>query len=1052
MIRTIRTTMAIAALGFLVAGISVLVRTPDALEATEAGCPAGTRRELGPEREPVPGAGAAEAYRGPAEAKAEREREREDEAAHEVDAGIECRRQKGPEPFGELAVANGGLASRALAPFTSLAPGAYAAGVAEARELQGRPRTLAGGDGAWLPAGSTPLMNAEVGFDEVNGLGLVEVGGRIQDFALDPATGRLWAAVANGGVWVTDDLGDSWRSVGDSLPTQIVASVAFSPAGGGTLVIVTGDSAFGGSSNSGLGVYRSTDGGATWTRSSGPPDGVLGFRVAVDPTDPTVIYAATGAGLWRSTDTGATFTDVALPTGPCAGTIAGDCSLANMVTDVVVQAPDDFGHAGGAVLAAVGWRAGQAPRFDGVTPQSPANGLYVSSSGEPGTFTRTATSGFAADARIGRVELGGAEGANQDHAVVYAIVEDAVVFNGGIPTIDLPEELSDGTIPSPTVLEGVYASTDFGATWVQLASALELAAPGTGSALTPVGAATLYAPGVQAWYNEWIRPDPTVQTAAGIPTRLTFGLEEVWENDDALGLGLPTDGSVPLTFKVIGRYFGGATCQMLSLPPATETCPTNRPPFNSTTTHPDQHGAIYVPGAGGGVTLVVGNDGGAYRQAVAAGQDFDNGGWGDGANRGFHTLLPYDAEIANDGVIWAGLQDNGQMRIDPDGRQIATYGGDGFFTAVDPANSNVAYEEYTGGAMSVTIDGGRTWRSIDPFLTGALFSTPFAMDRTDANHLVIGGREVAETTFGPTTDSPGILPGVDDSPTQWVYVYDLGTRTSPGDAAASSSAGDPDNQLSAVDVRGAAIYVGFCGYCDILTQGLPFQNGLATNVGGAEAPEPRTGKGWHIAAATGLPNRYITSVTIDPQDPRHVIVTLGGYGRRWAPPGVLGDDVSAVGEGHVYESTDAGESFRDISGNLPDLPANAALFRGAQLLVGTDVGVYALGEPSGPTSAGAAVAGAWEALGHGLPAAPIFGLSPKANDPDLVVAASYGRGVHLYDFSPALPAPAAAPAPTPAAPTRIAATGDDRPLGFALLAMGAAFALGSLVLRSANRR
>ena len=112
---------------------------------------------------------------------------------------------------------------------------------------------------------------------------------------------------------------------------------------------------------------------------------------------------ATGFGLYRSADGGRSFQNVQLPTGRCAGnSLRTDCFLANMVTDVVVQSADHFGHPGGAVLAAVGWRAGAAATFDG-SPQSPANGLYSSATGMPGSFQRLAAPGFAAPDRIGRV-------------------------------------------------------------------------------------------------------------------------------------------------------------------------------------------------------------------------------------------------------------------------------------------------------------------------------------------------------------------------------------------------------------------------------------------------------------------------------------------------------------------------------------------------------------------------------------------------------------------------------------------------------------------------
>src|SRR5206468_1773596 len=122
-----------------------------------------------------------------------------------------------------------------------------------------------------------------------------------------------------------------------------------------------------------------------------------------------------------------------------------------------------------------------------------------------------------------------------------------------------------------------------------------------------------------------------------------------------------------------------------------------------------------------------------------AGGSFSQDQWGEGINNGLHTLQPYSAAIAKDGTVYAGLQDNGEMKILPDtpttknrGQQIAVFGGDGFFTAVDPDNSNIAYEEYTGGDIAVTADGGKSWTDIDPALTSGMFATPFVMDSLDA--------------------------------------------------------------------------------------------------------------------------------------------------------------------------------------------------------------------------------------------------------------------------------------------------------------------------------
>jgi hypothetical protein len=128
---------------------------------------------------------------------------------------------------------------------------------------------------------------------------------------------------------------------------------------------------------------------------------------------------------------------------------------------------------------------------------------------------------------------------------------------------------------------------------------------------------------------------------------------------------------------------------------------------------------------------------------------------------------------------------------------------------------------------------------------------------------------------------------------------------------------------------------------------------------------------------------------MDPTNPSTVYVTLAGYGRDWAFPGAVGEDTSKVGSGHVFKSTDAGETFADVSGDLPDAPAAWSVLHNGHLVVGTDTGVYESCDNAG---------GAYSVLGGGLPSAPISTLRFKPGDPDLLVAATYGRGIYTYRF------------------------------------------------------
>jgi photosystem II stability/assembly factor-like uncharacterized protein len=919
---------------------------------------------------------------------------RRDAAASRPDR---CIADKHPESPAEAALARRQMIEALYGPGLSPPPGAMRRAVEQSQALARARSSVAGASGSWRPYGSGPLITNDPQYQSVNGEGLVNLSGRVDSLDYDPVSKRLFASVGTGGVWMSENLGTSWRSIGDTLPTQTTGALAWSPAG--ALVVVTGEPLQAGFSHVGFGVFRTTDLGKTWQQSVGVPDGILGFQVAVDPTNPSVVYVATSKGLFRSTDAGVTFTNTRLPTGSCAGkTDDQKCLLANMVTDVVVQSPDSFGHKGAKVLAVVGYRAGaRAFPQDGDVIESEGNGLYRSPTGAPGTFTKLNPSGFAPPNRLGRTELGLAVGPEQNHDVVYAIVEDAEVFNGGYPIIDTPEDAWAGV--TNTFLNGIYVSKDFGATWTLMADAVTISEnPTTGSALVGTGQALLFAPGIQAWYNEWIKPDPTRQTADGIPKRVTFGLEEVWQNDHTTE---PADTRT--TFHVIGRYYAGDTCLFLDL--GEPYCPTGQPIQAETTTHPDQHDALYIPDGNGGVTLIVGNDGGTFKQHVAKDVELDNTKWGTGANDGYNTLLPYNIAVANDGTVWFGLQDNGSGKIDPATRkQYMTFGGDGFYVAVDPDNANYAWSEVTFASMRVTTDGGKTWTTAGPQdpinpTTSTNFSNPFVMDPLDPNHLMTAGRQVQETTSGPSTCiSVDTQVQSQQLHCTWLKVFDLGTRAAPGVAPNAAydfspvlpPGSSPPQSMSALDLRGDAAYVGFCQPCGLLNASSEFTSGIATNVGGTAPAKRMTSDGWHVAAAKGLPERMITAIAIDPNDPKNVTVTLGGYeAREWRPPGSFGDKNKKVGTGHVFRSTDAGETFIDVSGDLPDTPAVTVVRRGQQLLVGTNLGAFISSDLSGSK---------WSALGTGLPAVLVTSLKLAPDDPNVLYAATFGRGVYAYHF------------------------------------------------------
>ncbi|MGP4048122.1 WD40/YVTN/BNR-like repeat-containing protein [Streptomyces sp. 2A115] len=151
------------------------------------------------------------------------------------------------------------------------------------------------------------------------GVGPTNIGGRIVSLALDPnRADTLYAAAASGGLWRSTDAGETFQSVWPDSWTQAMGAVATSPDG--TLYVGTGEPNPGGGSITyeGTGLYRSKDGGRTWTPIGLRDSGAIS-AITIDPANPRRIYvAAAGSlyngggdrGVYRSEDGGATWEQI----------------------------------------------------------------------------------------------------------------------------------------------------------------------------------------------------------------------------------------------------------------------------------------------------------------------------------------------------------------------------------------------------------------------------------------------------------------------------------------------------------------------------------------------------------------------------------------------------------------------------------------------------------------------------------------------------------------------------------------------------------------------
>ena len=142
-------------------------------------------------------------------------------------------------------------------------------------------------------------------------------GGRVASITGVPGNSRVWyLGAASGGIWKSVDSGATFRPVSDSMPVQAIGALAIAPSNPSIIWAGTGEAwAIRDVDLLGDGVYKSTDSGTTWTHMGLPESGRIG-RIIVHPTNPNVVYVcalgrATGPqeehGVYRTTDGGKTW-------------------------------------------------------------------------------------------------------------------------------------------------------------------------------------------------------------------------------------------------------------------------------------------------------------------------------------------------------------------------------------------------------------------------------------------------------------------------------------------------------------------------------------------------------------------------------------------------------------------------------------------------------------------------------------------------------------------------------------------------------------------------
>jgi photosystem II stability/assembly factor-like uncharacterized protein len=151
-------------------------------------------------------------------------------------------------------------------------------------------------------------------------VGPTNVSGRATDIAVADKAGqrRIYVAYATSGLWKTDDNGATWQSLFDDMPSASLGDIAVAPSNPDVLWVGTGEANIFRASMPGVGIYKSTDAGKTF-QHMGLTDSQTIARILVHPTNADIVYVAASGhewtdnemrGVFKTTDGGKTWTKV----------------------------------------------------------------------------------------------------------------------------------------------------------------------------------------------------------------------------------------------------------------------------------------------------------------------------------------------------------------------------------------------------------------------------------------------------------------------------------------------------------------------------------------------------------------------------------------------------------------------------------------------------------------------------------------------------------------------------------------------------------------------
>ena len=804
--------------------------------------------------------------------------------------------------------------------------------------------------------------------------------GRVTSLAISPKCGEgscvLFVGAAGGGIWKTNNalaanLG--WQPSGNGIPSNSVGTVMFDPTdrSARTLYVGTGEPNGSSDSEAGVGLFKSTDLGQTWSLVPGSV-AVAGGRsiaaVAIDPQNPKHIFIGTAVarhgasaviggrftppgapivGLYESNDGGASFTlAFSLPSDPVNPNSANG---------------SDFFRGGVSKVL-----------FDrtGVSEHGPAN-LYFSVF-DYGVYRSNGGGGYEqifASAGLGGVPTSLSARTEFALAPHHGQLRIYVGDLGGGPADFY--RVDNALVSATTLTDGANNPG-----WIKLSNST----PGTAGFATYDFCGAVLLGLNQCSYDMFVASPP------GHPDTVWVGGQMQYADLFAFGFNQISNGRAVQRSTDAGVDFTDMTNDL------------EAPPLGM---HPDQHAIVFVPGRPD--IAIMGSDGGVVR---TSGQFGDGSASCDGhglvdpqltqchqwlsviptqilsMNRGLATLQfqSLSLDVQNPfGDLLGGTQDNGTWAFTANsdgsnGSWLETIGGDGGQSGTDVANPSVKMHTYTGASGDVNFNGSDPlgWDFFSDLLnaSGEAFSfyAPLINDPRVTGTWFIGGQHVWRTQ-----DNAGAQAYLQQYCNEFTGAYNpsvtpCGDWQPLGGTAGDLTAGpDSDKGTSyvAAVVRASS---------DTRTMWAATRRGrlfISKN-----ADEPTAANVTYIRLDTpAQPRRFISGIAVDRHNSHRGWVSFSGY-----------NAYTPTTPGHVFEVRYHEEggtaTWTDLSYNLGDQPIEgiARDDETGDLFVATDFGVEMLSNGSHT----------WVPAGTGLPPVSIYGLAIDSRA-RVLYAAAHGR-------------------------------------------------------------